>query len=349
MAFVQDGEAPHAAAMRRALLLAALGGGDCHSTDTHKPFMVLKTGRSGSTWFADLLSSMVNNDFERELIHSSDASVMTPESMGKLMVKLLERGSGFTVNPKNTPCVNYSRVVRAVAVKQPRVVLLERCNAVKHAVSYMRLHYTKHACGGVKANDCPPEVGQKPMTITPSELQNALVCTYRRTQLSLSAFLSVDAPKLLVSYEALQADTDAELQRVAEFIGERNVTRRTEAGHSKIGTDSLRKEIENFDALRPHLEENGSACLLAQLDDADGGVCNRCPLPAAWWDLQCDDEKLGAFSDLSLGACSAGGGSYYDELLLAGGRKRWGLPLESQPGVYAPGCIQCLQPRRVDI
>ena len=64
-------------------------------------------------------------------------------------------------------------------------------------------------------------------------------------------------------------------------------------------------------------------------------------LPAAWWDLQCDDEKLGAFSDLSLGACSAGGGSYYDELLLAGGGKRWGLPLESQPGFYAPGCIHC--------
>ena len=232
----------------------------------HLPFFVLKTGRSGSTWFSDLVRTMLKGDLHEELYHGRkgatgavwganitvDGNRRAAADMEAKMMKKLRDGSAFTINPKNTPCVNFNRVARAASA----VVLFERCNGVKHAISYLRSAYTQSACGGLKSSDCPKEKSAKPMVVSPDVLRNALVCTYRRSQIALSAFLSVvdSVPHMQVTYEGLQSDADGELQRLAELIelGEHAKARmidraqldarsKTSPVPTKTGTDSLRK------------------------------------------------------------------------------------------------------------
>ena len=140
--------------------------------------------------------------------------------------------------------------------------------------------------------------------------------------------LAVKGPRLLVTYESLQGDLAAGMREVAEFLGEKKpgtAAGRSESTHTKTGTDSLRVEVENFDEVRAWLASSeGDACLLAQIDDEDGGVCHRCQLPAAWASLQCNNTELESFDDLSRTECSAGTGSYYERLLADGGGFKWG-------------------------
>ena len=110
---------------------------------------------------------------------------------------------------------------------------------------------------------------------------------------------------------------------------------RSQSARTRFGS----KEVANFAEVRSWLAANVSACLVNQFDDPHGGVCDRCPFPPAWQDLHCkqaaeDTRDLRTtssrsipFTDLSRRRCGGeGGGTYFDDLLKAGGGERWPWP-----------------------
>ena len=246
---------------------------------------VFKTARSGSTWLATLLRSQMRLAVHDEIIHaSSGESTPTLELTTKMRAKLL-RGESFTVNPKNTPCVNYTDVV--ASVPGVRVVAFERCNTIKHALSYLRTPAVANACGGVKSRNCKTLPAVE--AFTPFEFRNAIVCTYERSALARHAAASTGLPVHEVIYESLQRDVSAELNRLSPFLltGRLGGKPRRKLV-SKTGSDNVSSLLLNPRELRGMLAPY--SCLLELFEDTDSGRCLRCPNP--WPDVACDREQF---------------------------------------------------------
>ena len=113
----------------------------------------VKTARSGSTWFSELLNELGHRTVD-ELVKGpsklstgtdADGRIRPPRTtsnpaaeaarLERAMSGALRCGTSFTVNAKNTPCVSFARTLRSAAPASPRLILLERTNALKHLVS----------------------------------------------------------------------------------------------------------------------------------------------------------------------------------------------------------------------
>lgn len=179
--------------------------GCTNATDT-APVLVLKTARSGSTWFSELLNELGHHTIDelvkgpRRLATDSDADgrirppLMTDNPaaeaarLERAMSAALRCGTSFTVNAKNTPCVSFARTLRGAAPAAPRLLLLERNNVLKHLVSYRRMRQVVEVCGwtdGIKnSSACEPSrraLTRRPLLLPLSELRSDLVCVFTRS------------------------------------------------------------------------------------------------------------------------------------------------------------------------
>ena len=255
------------------------------------PTAVFKTARSGSTWFASLLVSMLSLKLQHEVIRSSYC--LQGEQAEHLMRGRLLAGKSFSINPKNAPCVNYSRVVAEVA--KARVILFERCNTVKHAISYLRRPLVVAQCSGVK-KACNGSGIPEPQTFRLKDVKNAIVCTYERAELARRAAFGTGLRVHTVTYESLQRDQQEVIGAIREIVSPRgegpvwgpntSVALADEGLRlRKTGSDSLWQLLRNADEVRDYLRTQ-SKCLLGQMEDMRGGICTRCENP--WPKRTCD-------------------------------------------------------------
>ena len=282
------------------------------SADVTGPHVVavFKTARSGSTWFASLLQSTLHLTMDHEIVHYHEVEKLVAflasepgwaigsSLTAKMRAQLLQGGS-LTVNPKNTPCVNWTNVV--AGVPRVHVVAFERCNTVKHAISYLRTPAVAKACGGVKSKNCTTKPA--PQAFNASEFRNAIVCAYERSALAQHAAASTGLPVNNVTYESLQRDQVGVLTRFAR-AGLGSLTSRR-ALTAKTGSDDVSSLVLNPGELRKVLELH--PCLLEQWDDLAAGRCLRCPNP--WPEVKCDRQRFQQYAlkapALSFEDCSA--------------------------------------------
>ena len=281
------------------------------------PFVMLKTARSGSTWMSSLLEPMVRGQYKREFVHLGETP-STAAALEKRMVSWLLAGDSFGINVKNTPCVDYRKVLLMAQAARPRTLLFERCNVVKHAVSYMRVHLVSEACGGPHSKPGGCTVLQ-PHPVDLDLLRNTLACTFHRARLARNAFGSAPGPKLAIAYESLQRDVGGTLASLSAFLGTMPAAPR-EKGPSKSGSDDLSVVVSNAAQVSAWLAANGSECLHAQFEER-GSQCTPCPSP---WPAEerCDQELFRAFHDESDALCALTNRTYAEQLALLAGVAR---------------------------
>jgi len=270
---------------------SALVGAAQHRSAGPHVVAVFKTARSGSTWFASLLQLTLHLTMDHEIVHSGEVKeaflasepgwAIGSSLTAKMRAQLLQGGS-LTVNPKNTPCVNWTNVV--AGVPRVHVVAFERCNTVKHAISYLRTPAVAKACGGVKSKNCTTKPA--PQAFNASEFRNAIVCAYERSALAQHAAASTGLPVNNVTYESLQRDQVGVLTRFARAGLGSLSSRRTLT--AKTGSDDVSSLVLNPGELRKVLELH--PCLLEQWDDLDAGRCLRCPNP--WPEVKCERQRF---------------------------------------------------------
>lgn len=286
------------------------------------PVLLLKTARSGSSWLAALLASIIG-PMKSELVHWAKPSEAR-ELENRMAARLLGHSS-FSINVKNTPCVNYSHVtwLAQAAQAKPRTLLLERCNVVKHAISYMRSHLVAALCGGVHPK--PNCSVLEPHALDLDRFRNALICTYHRSRLARLAYDSVTTLRTTVVYEDLQRDEARTLATLREFVGASPTPApRLEVSVSptelrdgvpvvKSGSDDLRAVVTNSAQVLSWLSlQPRGACLAAQFEER-GARCTPCTNP--WPEESCDQVLFDSFHDESGAVCDQRRNVTYVELL----------------------------------
>ena len=251
------GGALAAAALWTVLLSSAARTQEPSVASRFRPFVLFKTARSGSSWFGSELSDLVDYNISFELI---------PRNEKVLAHWLKTERRGCTINPKNMPCVDFAHVFDRASAVRPAALLLERCNVVKHAVSYAvssRGERYAKACAAAAPHTnkgvCAAGLKQEDR-LTRGRLRNQLVCAFRRMALARAAFLSL--PRELgraVTYEALQRDAAGVLAAVGEFL----------LLHGDGDDDERREAVATeLDGCERRREEAGGACVAARPSEA---------------------------------------------------------------------------------
>ena len=156
--------------------------------------------------------------------------------------------------------------------------LYMRSNLVKHSVAVLHEQVLKELCDGTHATrgagwKCVEEHKREfdaPLSISPERLAKL---AHRRARAWKDLFDKITQaagrPPLVITYEALQMDAQAEIARMFGYVGLKNATRDSvvlQSLSNKLTSDDLRKALKNFDEHEAYLRAR-YPCLHQQLLD----------------------------------------------------------------------------------
>jgi hypothetical protein len=212
-------------------------------------FVILFPGRSGGTFLASALqqhrsislrtepltaSQHLGGDGQARWIHE----YLRGPRLGTRRAVGLTTKLGDILDPDAT-----GRVLRDL---ETRIVLLERRNDVKHAISIIRARALKDSTGSW--NRRTPDPGLGPIAVNPEDFAFRLERSRARKAATAAYAEHLGLPLLRVDYAELLTTPTATFARVFEFVGlaPTEVTGET----YKVTSDDLRESVRNFDELR---------------------------------------------------------------------------------------------------
>ena len=241
------------------------------------PIVGMKLAETGSTWWWETLMSVPGTNIVKELIRKTSPS--TPSKRTAEMIRRLDAREcapntvcGFTINPKNSPGVDWKRVGATAGC----VVAWRRTNLVKTVVSGMRkmtfgvCHHVNNvdaktsgemASCGKETEAFPVEVFETKLmsqALFALDLDGAVAAAKRRAKCSVD-----------MTYEDLQRDEDGELERL--FVGALGFSsplkRHFKTITAKKTSDDIRDVMTNFKEIASYLAALGveDACSLSAM------------------------------------------------------------------------------------
>lgn len=232
--------------------------------------ILVKTGRSGSTWLGKILQALTGMPFELELGNAGDKGARTLAHL----VNKVGSGIGFSLSVAHK---SYSPELLRATTRAWRenttslkgraaVIVLHRRNLVKHAVATQRWNivgacnrqhgklarayneYKRHAC-----------ISQ-PHSLLNEPLRSTLQCLFRMEANldSLAAAIATPTglPVLLVEYEDMQVNFDKVLQRIREHL-HINMSRAPQSSTTRKHPHNNKLLVnERLDLLRPEFNRS---------------------------------------------------------------------------------------------
>jgi len=265
---------------------------------TSIPLLVLKQGRSGSSWFTYLLNRLDRVYVTEELFGRKDSKFITIAKKGNTTAYVAEsfqhpmltypKGEdltiphkvydviGSTFNPKNS----FVRPdVLARMVPNLRVVAYLRSNTVKHVISHIRGHILSRKCHSqVVSGNC--RLDDKTI-VYPKKFVDTLFWLIAQDQYIwetsrlLATYLESDFR--VIWYEDVIGNED-EIEKLIQWLGfdindfefTSVINTRCNANCTKTTSDDLRDMIANYDEIESLIKSNYN-CLLSQFYETRPG------------------------------------------------------------------------------
>lgn len=239
------------------------------------PFVVLFTGRSGSTYLVESLDRHTGIRAEKEMFAAMG-------EQGCPAADQLAWARSFLAAQPHEGClaVGYKTKVRDIpdadgfrellAELGVSVLLLQRRNAVKQAVSLINAVRLQERTGDWNLYSEGDRGGSE--AIEPAEFERYLG-RIEQDQAAAEAYAAtLDRPLLRIWYEDMLRDEASFFRRIFEFLG---VPFEVVRGQSlKNTSDDLRASLANFDELRSRYEDTHYAAMF------DENIVPASPLPA---------------------------------------------------------------------
>lgn len=225
---------------------------------------VLKLAETGSTWFFSLLDANHNYKFEKEIYTRDDIhiAVSKKEKVLKSVLSCNHFNShrpvqGFTINAKNSPGLNWTAVIDET---NGYVITWRRSNLIKTCVSIYR-KAVQHVCGGQNNvhKDSLSCINEK-FTLHLDRFIETIVSQAgyyaRLEEASDAACRGTKGRNMTVFYEDMQADQQREMEKVANFFGNRNYSKQQgNADTVKKTSDNLKDLVLNYDEVIAALKQ----------------------------------------------------------------------------------------------
>ncbi len=212
-------------------------------------FVILFPGRSGGTFLASALQQHPSISLRTEPLTASQhlggdgqASWIHHSLRGPWLGT--RRAIGLTT--KIADIVDPDATARVLRDLGTRIVLLERRNDVKHAISIIRARALKDSTGSW--NRRAADAGLGPIAVSPEDFARRLERSRARKAATAAYAEHLGLPLLRIDYaELLTSPTDT-FARVFEFVGLEPTAVTGET--YKVTSDDLRESVVNFDELR---------------------------------------------------------------------------------------------------
>ncbi|KAK3241842.1 hypothetical protein CYMTET_48426 [Cymbomonas tetramitiformis] len=280
-------------------------------SDLHQPLLVLRSGRSGSTWLAEMLKTIDGVYFHHESIDEAVAEekLEVSHKRSHMITALLQPTGGILdpsnleghASPKTLDCiktkecglkvVGYSicpstykgifqeqmkENLKSVlsAVPWTKVMIFGRTNMIKTGLAFHGRDRIRHNC----SSDCAEYYATDsfmcdlPHVIKSNE-NNIAIAEMLRNELNIEPYV--------LSYERLQHNATNEMSAISEWLGLNAGTQFNDAPRIS-GHEDLRARLQNFKEIETALgtlQEPSKSCLLKQLRSKIIEECELCPNP----------------------------------------------------------------------
>ena len=213
------------------------------------PFVILMTGRTGSSHLVSCLDSHPRISAEGERLVGMSGVGEQLEWVERLYRRRRFRVKAVGFKTKLKDLVDRDGFASCLKRHRVTVIHMQRVDTLRQAISVLRARELKRAHGVWNRGKDTPDLA--PSTIDLQALDHALVDVGRQNE-ELAGFVSdLDLPGLVVGYEDLLSDRDSTLGRVQDLLG---VRRRSLLGTTrKTSDDRLDCTITNYDEVRKHL------------------------------------------------------------------------------------------------
>lgn len=214
-----------------------------------RPFVILMTGRTGSSYLVSALQShpraMVVGERLVGLSEASEQLAWIERFYRRWRFRI--KSVGFKTKLKDV--VDRDALAEVLLRHEARVIMVLRRDALRQAISVIRARELKAAHGVWNQTVNTPDL--EPSLVDLADL-DAVLADVSDRNLELDHFAStLDLPRHVVHYEKLLADPTGTLGAVQDFLGLRR--RALTASTRKNTADELEITIRNYDEMRKHL------------------------------------------------------------------------------------------------
>lgn len=212
-------------------------------------FVILFPGRTGSTFLVSALDAHPDVEAKGEVLdglRSAGAAEQRAWLDRYFRGPALNRHHAVGFKTKLRDVVDQDHFAAAIERYDARIIVLDRRNDVKHAVSRITARVLRDRTGRWNRYEGSEELGL--IEVDPEDFASRLEAVESEKQVIRSFVDRLGRPHLDLDYEDLLADPDGTFRRVFAEIGVRDV-----AVHGKTlknTSDDLREVVANFDAIR---------------------------------------------------------------------------------------------------
>ena len=223
-------------------------------------FVVLVPGRVGSTYLVSALAEHPQIAVEGEVLSSlrdAGADRQLAWSHDWWQGRAIGRARARGFKTKLRDILDSERFAAMIHDLDVRVVLMDRRNDVKHAVSRVTAKALHETTG--KWNRYDDDARPAPVQIDLERFHRLLSGVVADKRHIDDYVTKLHRPTLRIDYEDLLSDPGAIFASVQQFIG---VAPRTVAGATQKNTsDNLREAVANFDELRASVDDPSLAAM----------------------------------------------------------------------------------------
>ncbi|MFM7271116.1 MAG: hypothetical protein ACKO2C_05730 [Actinomycetes bacterium] len=212
-------------------------------------FVILFPGRTGSTYLISAIDRHPDVEAKGEMLDGlREAGV---DAQRAWLEKYLRapfigdhRAVGFKTKLRDVLDVDH--FTSTIAKYDARIIVLDRRNDVKHAVSRITARVLRDRTGRWNRYEGVEEVGL--VEVDPDDFASRLVSVEEEKQTIRDYVASIGRPTLDIDYEDVLADPQGSFSKVLEWIGVRPMA--VEGETLKNTPEDLRLVVANFDDLR---------------------------------------------------------------------------------------------------
>lgn len=212
-------------------------------------FVILFPGRTGSTFLVSALDAHPDVEAKGEVLDGLRPKGVEAQRAWVeryLRGPAIGRSKAIGFKTKLRDVLDQDAFTAAVESYNTRIIVLDRRNDVKHAVSRITARVLRDRTGRWNRYEGSEALGL--LQIDADDFASRLSAVEEEKETIRSYVAGLDRPHLQIDYEDLCLDPPATFKKVFEYLGVRSVP--VAGATLKNTSDDLREVISNFDEIR---------------------------------------------------------------------------------------------------